>query len=102
MLRRRQRIEVFAAVFSEAGRRGDGWLERDARVFAARRGGDADVEQKAARCAVSARGRGWIEHCGAVWRAKLLPVEAEHCDSAAKTWRDRCRDRSGRIFWAAS
>src|ERR1700676_289732 len=102
MLRRRSRIEVFAAVFFEAGRRGDGRLERDARVFAARRGGDADAEQEAARCAVSAGGRGWIGHWGAVWRGELLPVEAEHCDSAAETWRDGCRDRSGWIFWAAS
>src|ERR1700676_920527 len=102
MLRRRSRIEVFAAVFFEAGRGGDGRLERDARVFAARRGGDADVAPEAARCAVSAGCRGWIEHCAAVWRAELLPVEAEHCDSASKTWRDGCRDRSGWIFWAAS
>src|SRR5271155_1124035 len=101
MLRRRSRTEVFSAVFFEARRRGHGWIERDARVLAARRGGDAYAGQETARRAVSARRRGWFEYCGAFRRTKLLPDAAEHCDSAAQARRNRCGDRSGRIFWAA-
>src|SRR5580698_5081048 len=102
MLRRRQGIEIFAAVFFEAGRRGDGRPERDAGVFAAGGGGDASVRQEATRRAVSARRGGWIEHCGSVWRTELLPVAAEHRDSAAETRRSGCSYRSRWVFWAAS
>src|SRR5579872_4803571 len=99
MLRRCSRAEIFAAVFFETGWRGHGWLERDACVFAARGGGDAVAGQEAAGRAVSARGGRWFEHRGAFWRAELLPAAAEHCDSAAEARRNRCGDRSGRIFW---
>src|SRR5271167_132773 len=102
MLRRRNWVEIFAAVFFETGRRGYGWPERHARVLAACCGGDADAEQEAACRAVSARRGGRFEYCGSVWRAKLLPFAAEHCDSAAAAWRNGCRSRSGRIFWATS
>src|SRR5580700_6009418 len=102
MLRRRERFEVLSAIFFEAGRRGHGWPERDARVLAARGGGDADAEQKAARRAVSARCGGRLEYRCSVWGAKLLPAEAEYCDSAAQARWNGCGDRSGRIFWIAS
>ena len=84
MLRRRERVEIFEEIFLEAGRRGHGGPERDARVLAARRGGDADAEQKTTRRAVSARRGGWFEYRGALWRAELLSDAAEHCDSAAR------------------
>src|SRR5579859_19051 len=102
MLRRRARAEILAEIFSEAGRRSDGGLECDAGVFAARRGGDTDAEQKAARGAVSARCGGWLKRRGAVRRAELLPHAPEHRDSETKARRRGCRDRSRRVFWAAS
>ena len=66
--------------------------ERDARVLAAGGGGDADAGQEAACRAVSARGGGRIEYRRAFWRAELLPVAAEYCDSAAKARWKRCGD----------
>src|SRR5580658_9969736 len=102
MLRRRSRTEVLAAVFFEAGRRGHGWPERDARVLAAGGGGYADAEQEAAGRAVSARRGGWFEYRGAFRRAQLLPDAAEHCDSAAQARRSRCGHRSRWIFRVTS
>src|SRR6476661_1840929 len=102
MLRRCERVEVFAAIFFEAGRSGHGWPERYARIFAARGGRDADAEQEATRRAVSARRGGWLEYRSSFWRTELLPVAAEHSDSAAPAGRGRRSGRSGRIFRAAS
>ena len=84
MLRRRAWAEVFAAVFLEAGRRGDGGVERDAGVFAARSGGDSERREETTCGFVPAWGSGWIEYCGAVRRAELLPDAAVDCDSAAE------------------
>src|SRR5260370_11373223 len=102
MLRRSARAEVFAAVFFEAGRNRHGWAQRDAGVFAARGGGDADAEQEAVRGAVSAGRRGWTKHRSALCGAELLPHAADDRDSAAATWRNRCGCRSRRILRIAS
>src|SRR5260370_42298190 len=87
MLRRRARAQVFAPLFLETGRSGDGWPERDARVFAARRGRDAHAEQEAARGALSARRGGRIEYRRALRRIELLPHASEHRASTAKARR---------------
>jgi len=65
MLRRNPQFEIFAAVFSEAGRSGAGGIERDACVLATRRGGDTFRRQEATCGALSARRGGWVEYCGA-------------------------------------
>src|SRR5579859_8002916 len=102
MLRRRERVEVFAAIFFKARRRGHGGLERDARVLAARGGRHADAEQKATGRAVSARRGGWLEYRGSFRRAELLPLAAKHRNSAAASRRSGRSTRSGRIFRPAS
>src|SRR6266851_7845847 len=84
MLRRRERVEVFTAIFLKAGRRGHGRSERDAGIFAARRGCYAHAEQEAARRAISARRRGWSEYRGAFWRIQLLPHASDDCDTQPK------------------
>src|SRR5467141_1244956 len=102
MLRGRKRIEVFAAVFSEAGwnrARGD---ERDAGVFAARRCGDRDAKQEAVGGAVPARCGRRLEHRISLLWAKLLPAAADDCDSAASERRGGCGDRLGWILRIAS
>src|SRR5882762_9329228 len=101
MLRRRTRFELFAAVFFEAVWCGHGWVERDARVFAARGGRGADGREEAACCFVSARGSGWAEYCCAVWRARLLPHAADDCDSPAEERIARCGGGPRWIFWIA-
>src|SRR5229473_7574409 len=87
MLRRRTRVEIFAAVFLEAGRRVYGRPERYAGIFAARGGSDADAEQEAACRAVPARRSRRIEYRRAVWGIELLSHASDDCDSSAKTWR---------------
>src|SRR5882724_8294666 len=102
MLRRRAWVEVFAAVFFEAGRRGDGWIERDAGVFAGRGGCDSERRKEATCCFVSAWSGGWIEYCCAVRRAELLPDAAVDCDSAAEEWIAGCGGGPRWIFRIAS
>src|SRR5260370_35202253 len=102
MLRGRAWAEVFAAIFFEAGRNRHGWAERDAGVFAARGGGDADAEQEAAGGAVSTRGGRRAEHRRSFCGAKLLPYAAADSDSAAATWRNRCGCRSRLILRISS
>src|SRR6266849_9301589 len=102
MLRGRKRIEVFAAVFFEAGRDCAGGDERDAGVFAARGRGYGDAEQEAAGGAVSARGGGRFEHRSSLLRAKLLSAAADDCDSAAAARRGGCGNRFGWLFRIAS
>src|SRR5258706_16059471 len=84
MLRRRTWVEVFAAVFFEARWRGDGRVERDAGVFAARGGDDAERWEKAARGVVPTRRGGRIEYRGAIRRTELLPDAAVDFDFAAE------------------
>src|SRR5213594_933184 len=102
MLRRRARAQVFAPLLLETGRNGHGWPERDARVFAARRGRDTHAEQEAARGAFSAWRGGRSEYRGSLWRIELLPHASDHRDSTTKAWRRGCSDRPRRIFWLAS
>src|SRR4029077_10036556 len=101
MLRGRKRVEVFAAVFSEAGRDCAGGDERDASVFAARGGGYRDAEQEAAGGAVSARCGGRVEHRSSLFGGKLLPVAADDCASAATARRGGCSDRFGWVLRVA-
>src|ERR1700687_3658802 len=102
MLRGCARVEVFAPVFSEAGRNCVGGDERDAGVFAARGGGNGDAEQEAACGVVPARGGGRTEHRSSLLSAELLTAAADDCDSAAAAGRKRCGDRPRWIFRAAS
>src|SRR5215468_9165039 len=102
MLRRNPQSEILAAVFFEAGWRRDGGIERDARILAARDGGDPKRRKKAARRSISTWRGGWLEYRRAVWRAKLLPDAAFDCDSTAGKKFNRRRDRPRRIFWIAS
>src|SRR6266436_1537667 len=102
MLRRRAWVEVFAAIFFEAGRRGDGRAERDAGVFAARGGGDSGGREETTCCFVPARCCGWIEYRGAVRRGELLPDAAVDCDSAAEERIAGCGGGPGWIFWITS
>src|SRR5881397_1559359 len=102
MLRGSSQFAIFAAVFFEARRRGDGRVERDAGVLAAR-GRGYTFRRKEATCRlVSARRGGWTEYCCAVWRTELLPDAANDRDSTAE---ERIDERSGGprwIFWMAS
>src|SRR5882762_5998444 len=115
MLRRRARFEILTALFFEAGRRGHGRPERDAGVFAARRGCYPDAKQKAARRAVSARRGRRLEYRRAFWRTKLLSHASDDRHSAAQAWRPGfgvctckprleygCGNRPGRLFRSAS
>src|SRR5215813_5157996 len=89
MLRRNPQSEIVAAVFFEARGGRDGGIERDARILAARDGGDPKRRKKAARRSISTWRGGWLEYRRAVWRAKLLLHAAFDCDSATAQFR-RC------------
>src|SRR5713101_4966377 len=102
MLRGRARAEVFAAIFFEARGNRHGWAQRDAGVFAARGGGDADAEQEAACGAVSARGGGRTQHRRSFCGAELLSHAADDRDSAAAARRNGCGCRSRWILRIAS
>src|SRR6202165_5581880 len=111
MRRRRERLEIFAALFLEARQRGHGRPERDAGLFAAPRGRYPDAEQEAARRVVSARRGRRLEYRRAFWRIKLLSHASDDRHSATQARRPgfgvctckprleyRCGDRPGRLF----
>src|SRR6266446_2657409 len=101
MLRRCAKLEVFAALFLEAGRCSHGGPVCDAGILATRCCRDTHAEQEAACRAVSARRCRWPEYRRTVRRAKLLPAASVDCHPAAEAGRWRRGDRPRRIFWFA-